>query len=87
MCFSITTYSFFFACHYCNLLCMDFTHVESKNNHANTCVYDTRIDKVICSRVSHPYTIGSLTLLYEYPLNIMTKRGGKESELQIILLL
>ena len=65
---------------------MDFTRVESKNNHANTCVYDTRIDKVICSQVSHPNTIGSLTLFCEYLLNIMIKRGNG-SELQIILLL
>ena len=66
---------------------MDFTRVESKNNHANTCVYDTRIDKVICSQVSHPNTIGSLTLFCKYPLNMMIKRGEKGSELQIILLL
>ena len=63
---------------------MGFTHIEGNNNHANTYVYDIAIDKAICSWVSRP-----LALVHENPLNIIItkERGGRESELQIILLL
>lgn len=57
---------------------MDSTHVESKSNCANTYVYDTAIDKGICSRISHPYTIRSLALFCENPLSIMIKRKEEE---------
>lgn len=63
---------------------MHFTHVEGNNNHANAYIYDIAIDKAICSWISCP-----LALVHENPFTIIKtkKRRGKESELQIILLL